>query len=153
MMRPPTDSMKPHDSSYAASTSAMVTRGPGCTSSVPAPEAMTAPGIVFASATERLISSLADDHGKPIPRCEVSIASATARPSDHTWRRKASVASQSSATSSVGSKIGRAHVELQSHSDLVCRLLLEKKNHRHPHDARVRLHAGHFRVAVDDVIR
>src|SRR5438132_3448318 len=25
-------------------------------------------------------------------------------------------------------KIGRAHVELQSHSDLVCRLLLEKKN-------------------------
>src|SRR5437588_7883619 len=25
------------------------------------------------------------------------------------------------------SKIGRAHVELQSHSDLVCRLLLEKK--------------------------
>src|SRR5260221_9384411 len=24
-------------------------------------------------------------------------------------------------------KIGRAHVELQSHSDLVCRLLLEKK--------------------------
>src|SRR2546426_812937 len=81
----------------------MVTRSPGCKSSVPAPEAMTAPGIVFASATERLISSLADDHGKPIPRCEVSIASATARPSDHTWRRKASVASQSSATASVGS--------------------------------------------------
>ena len=26
------------------------------------------------------------------------------------------------------SRIGRAHVELQSHSDLVCRLLLEKKN-------------------------
>src|SRR5438132_10498129 len=25
------------------------------------------------------------------------------------------------------SEIGRAHVELQSHSDLVCRLLLEKK--------------------------
>src|SRR5947207_10749431 len=25
-------------------------------------------------------------------------------------------------------EIGRAHVELQSHSDLVCRLLLEKKN-------------------------
>ena len=24
-------------------------------------------------------------------------------------------------------EIGRAHVELQSHSDLVCRLLLEKK--------------------------
>src|SRR5438132_2796074 len=26
-------------------------------------------------------------------------------------------------------EIGRAHVELQSHSDLVCRLLLEKKKH------------------------
>src|SRR5882672_1477172 len=26
-------------------------------------------------------------------------------------------------------QIGRAHVELQSHSDLVCRLLLEKKKH------------------------
>src|SRR5438034_8647201 len=26
------------------------------------------------------------------------------------------------------SEIGRAHAELQSHSDLVCRLLLEKKN-------------------------
>src|SRR5476649_2984087 len=25
-------------------------------------------------------------------------------------------------------EIGRAHVELQSHSDIVCRLLLEKKN-------------------------
>src|SRR5438034_86040 len=85
----------------------MVTRGPGCTSSVPAPEAMTAPGIVFASATERLISSFADDHGNPIPRCEVSIASATARPSDHTWRRNASVASQSSATSSVWLPRGR----------------------------------------------
>src|SRR5438034_8065725 len=27
----------------------------------------------------------------------------------------------------LGVEIGRAHVELQSHSDLVCRLLLEKK--------------------------
>src|SRR5438132_9099364 len=27
-------------------------------------------------------------------------------------------------------KIGRAHVELQSHSDLVCRLLLEKKKQK-----------------------
>jgi hypothetical protein len=80
MIWPPTDSMKPHDSSYAASTSAIVTRGPGSRSSVPAPDAITAPGIVFASATERLISSFAADHGNPIPRCEVSIASATARP-------------------------------------------------------------------------
>src|SRR5437588_12556177 len=31
------------------------------------------------------------------------------------------------AQSSPSSEIGRAHVELQSHSDLVCRLLLEKK--------------------------
>src|SRR5438132_8105981 len=37
--------------------------------------------------------------------------------------------SSSSTTSSVSCKIGRATSELQSHSDLVCRLLLEKKKH------------------------
>ncbi len=52
---------------------------------MPAPEASTAPGTVFDSATERLISSLAAVQSKPIPRCAVSMASATASPSDHTW--------------------------------------------------------------------
>src|SRR5260221_3733869 len=40
---------------------------------------------------------------------------------------------------SVFAEIGRAHVELQSHSDLVCRLLLEKKKQEakcHTADAR-----------------
>jgi hypothetical protein len=69
---------------------------------VPAPDASTAPGTVLDSATERLISSFAAVQSKPIPRCEVSMASATARPSDQTWWRNRSVASQSSATSSVG---------------------------------------------------
>jgi len=50
--------------------------------SVPAPEAITAPGIVFASATARAISSFAADHGSPIPRCAVSMASATASPKE-----------------------------------------------------------------------
>src|SRR5256886_12964603 len=36
--------------------------------------------------------------------------------------------SSSSAPSSSISEIGRAHVELQSQSNLVCRLLLEKQN-------------------------
>src|SRR5438034_7921992 len=31
-------------------------------------------------------------------------------------------------------EIGRAHVELQSHSDLVCRLLLEKKKQKNTED-------------------
>jgi hypothetical protein len=60
----------------------MVTLADGSRSSVPAPEAITAPGMVFASATARLISSLAAFHGNPMPRCEVSIASETARPSE-----------------------------------------------------------------------
>src|SRR5688572_31193221 len=34
------------------------------------------------------------------------------------------------AESAVSQKIGRAHVELQSQSNLVCRLLLEKKKYR-----------------------
>ena len=51
---------------------------------MPAPEATTAPGTVLDSATVRLIRSLAVAHSKPIPRCAVSMASATASPSDHT---------------------------------------------------------------------
>ena len=34
------------------------------------------------------------------------------------------------ATQAISGQIGRAPSELQSHSDLVCRLLLEKKNHK-----------------------
>ena len=37
------------------------------------------------------------------------------------------VADQQRGIDSLHRQIGRAHVELQSHSDLVCRLLLEKK--------------------------
>ena len=43
-------------------------------------------------------------------------------------RKKATVTNKKS---KLGEKIGRAHVELQSHSDLVCRLLLEKKKNTH----------------------
>src|SRR5436309_14812733 len=63
-------------------SSASVTRCPDSRWSVPAPLAITAPGIVRASATARRISSLAVAQSNPIPRCEVSMASATARPSD-----------------------------------------------------------------------
>src|SRR5438132_5993873 len=44
---------------------------------------------------------------------------------EHTNFRLASVSKQFTA---MAVKIGRAQSELQSHSDLVCRLLLEKKN-------------------------
>src|SRR5438034_3652544 len=39
-------------------------------------------------------------------------------------------------TGNISYQIGRAHVELQSHSDLVCRLLLEKKK-QHNTDANI----------------
>ena len=40
------------------------------------------------------------------------------------------VASGDDLTRAVQLQIGRAHVELQSHHDLVCRLLLEKKKQK-----------------------
>ena len=59
--------------------------------SVPAPHASAPPP----SAAERRISSRAAGQPRPMPRWAVSIASATPSPCAHRWRRKASVASQS----------------------------------------------------------
>ena len=65
--------------------------------------AITAPGTSFIASSERRISSCAPVQSRPMPRCAVSIASATPRPSDQRWRRKAMVRSQSILTSSQGS--------------------------------------------------
>ena len=74
---------------------------------MPAPPNTTAPGVARASAALRRISSSDVGQSSPMPRCAVSIASATPKPSDHRWRRYASVASQSSAASSHGSIAAR----------------------------------------------
>ena len=53
--------------------------------SVPAPLAMTFP---FSDAwMERRISSSEFVQSRPMPRCAVSIASATPKPQDQRWRR------------------------------------------------------------------
>ena len=62
-----------------------------------------APPLAFAASVERRISSAVASHGMPMPRWAVSIASATPSPSDHRCSRNASVVSQSTATSRVGS--------------------------------------------------
>jgi hypothetical protein len=68
---------------------------------VPTPHAISPP-TAFASAADRLISSAAPAQSRPIPRWAVSIASATPSPWDHRWRRKARVASQSTAAGESG---------------------------------------------------
>src|SRR5437588_7791143 len=61
-----------------------------------------------------------------LPICAVVIFSATS--TDLVDGTKAAVCAPAwGSTFPVGAKIGRATSELQSHSDLVCRLLLEKK--------------------------
>ncbi len=69
---------------------------------MPAPAAI-APPAARASATERRISSCVAGQSSPMPRWAVSIASATANPCAHRWRRNASVASQSSCAGPPGS--------------------------------------------------
>ncbi len=60
------------------------------------------PPTARASAALRRISSAAPAQSRPMPRWAVSIASATPSPWDHRWRRKASVASQSTAAGASG---------------------------------------------------
>ena len=69
--------------------------------SVPTPQAIRPP-TARASAAERRISSAAPAQSRPMPRWAVSIASATPSPWDHRWRRKARVASQSTAAGESG---------------------------------------------------
>jgi hypothetical protein len=76
----------------------------GANWSVPAPLNTTAPGVAAAAATLRRISSSDVGQSSPIPRCAVSIASATAKPSRHRCSRYAIVLSQSIAGSSQGSR-------------------------------------------------
>src|SRR5580692_10344482 len=68
--------------------------GPGGSWSVPAPLAISVPSRA-ARPADRRISSRAAGQGSPIPRCAVSIASATANPCAHKYSRNPSVASQS----------------------------------------------------------
>lgn len=97
----PFSSARASCSSYAAVTSARVgVPSPGSWS-VPTPQAILPP-TAFASAAERRISSAAPAQSRPMPRCAVSMASATPRPCAHRWRRKASVDSQSTAAGSSG---------------------------------------------------
>ena len=77
-------------------------RGDGVRWSVPAPAAIVPP-TARASPTLRRISSRLTAQSSPMPRWAVSIASATANPCSHRWRRKASVASQSSCAGPSGS--------------------------------------------------
>ena len=63
----------------------------------------SSPPTARASATLRRISSRLTGQSRPMPRWAVSIASATAKPCAHRWRRKASVASQSSCAGPPGS--------------------------------------------------
>ncbi len=91
--RAPATSTTASCSSYAATTSSSERAGP-VRWSVPAPQAI-APPTARASAAERRMSVAASGHSRPVPRCAVSMASATPRPCDHRWRRKANVASQS----------------------------------------------------------
>src|SRR3954464_3945559 len=72
--------------------------------SVPAPENTNAPPLAFAARTERWISSSEVGQSSPMPRCAVSIASATPRPRSQTCSRNAMVRSQSIAALSQGSQ-------------------------------------------------
>src|SRR4029079_1901634 len=63
----------------------------------------TRPLHAFAAATERLMSSSEVGQSTPMPRCAVSMASATPRPSAQRCSRNAMVLSQSIAQSSHGS--------------------------------------------------
>ena len=60
------------------------------------------PPTAFASATERRMSSLLAFQSRPMPRCAVSIASATPSPYFQMWRRNASVRSQSMTAGEAG---------------------------------------------------
>src|SRR3954454_8038497 len=71
--------------------------------SVPAPENTSALPRAFAAATERRISSSEVGQSSPIPRCAVSIASATPSPRSQMCSRNAMVLSQSIAAVSHGS--------------------------------------------------
>ena len=70
-------------------------RGRGRDGRCPRPRTRSRPERARASATLRRISSSDVGQSRPMPRCAVSIASATPNPSDHRCRRNASVASQS----------------------------------------------------------
>lgn len=78
---------------------------------MPAPQTIRPP-TAPASAAERRISSAAVVQSKPMPRCAVSMASATPSPWDHRRCRKAKVASQSTT--------GPASVEAASGSATTC---------------------------------
>ena len=70
---------------------------------MPAPENTSASPLAFAALTERWISSSEVGQSSPMPRCAVSMASATPRPRSQTCSRKAMVRSQSTAEVSHGS--------------------------------------------------
>ena len=71
--------------------------------SVPAPQAIFTPGRRRAASSARRISSFAPLQSSPMPRCAVSIASATPSPRSHRYSRNAIVLSQSTAAVSHGS--------------------------------------------------
>jgi hypothetical protein len=73
--------------------------------SVPQPDATSAPGTSRAASSDRSISASDVGQSRPMPRCAVSIASATPRPSDHRRCRVAIVASQSIVAVSQGSTL------------------------------------------------
>src|SRR5947209_13577524 len=75
--------------------------------SVPAPENTSALPFAFAAATERRINSSEVGQSSPMPRCAVSIASATPRPRSQMCSRNAIVRSQSIAALSHGSTSAR----------------------------------------------
>ena len=99
MMRPPSRSIASHCISYPAITSSIV--APGARWSVPAPQLIAAPSGI--AARLRRISSRLVGQSSPIPRCAVSMLSATPSPSDHRYWRYATVRSQSIAGVSHGS--------------------------------------------------
>ena len=76
--------------------------------SVPAPQASSPPPAAPARSAEYLIRSLAWSQPRPMPRCAVSIASATPNPCAHRWSRKASVDSQSMVPSGKAATCGAA---------------------------------------------
>src|ERR1700704_3484848 len=76
--------------------------------SVPAPENTSAWPLAFAALTERWINSSEVGQSSPMPRCAVSIASATPRPRSQTCSRNAMVLSQSIAADSHGSQSASA---------------------------------------------